>query len=246
MLVTGCLVDQTCLAQGWGTIKGKVVVDGTAPNLPPKVTKGDQTVKDANVCAVNGIPDKSITVNDKGELANCFVYLYLRRGTPDIHPDLKKPASDVVEFDQKGCEFLPHALVVRTDQKVKAISNDACGHNVHTYPLKNEAYNLLIGANDKTGALLEHSEAEPLPMQVTCDIHPWMRAYWFVVDHPYAVVTDAEGNFTIENLPEGEHDFRIWHERVGYIERGLEIEVKDGKVTDVGTIKVDAKDLEEE
>ncbi len=245
MLIAGCLVGQTCQAQGWGTIKGKVVVDGKAPSLPEKVAKG-ANVKDANVCAVNAIPDKSIVVNDKGELANCFVYLYMRRGTPDIHPALKTPANATVEFDQKGCEFFPHALVVRTDQDVKCISNDACGHNVHTYPLKNEAYNLLIGANDKTGAILKNPEAEPLPMQVTCDIHPWMRAYWLVIDHPYAVVTDAEGNFTIENLPEGKRDFRIWHERVGYVERGLEVEVKNGQVTDVGTIKVKAKDLEEE
>ncbi|MCG6155028.1 hypothetical protein [Rubinisphaera margarita] len=232
-----------CFAEGWGTVTGKIVVKGDAPNPPELVAKG-ANVKDASVCAVNAVPDRSVVVGEKGELANCFVYLYQRRGTPDIHPDLEKSAEPKVVFDQKGCEFFPRSLVVRTDQKVNVISNDACGHNVHTYPLKNSPHNLLVGANDTKGVELEYPQSELLPMQVKCDIHPWMTAYWLVVDHPYAVVSNDKGEFKIENVPEGEHTFRIWHERVGYIERGLDVEIKDGETVDVGTIEVDADDLE--
>ncbi|MCA8986160.1 MAG: hypothetical protein KDA78_00870 [Planctomycetaceae bacterium] len=236
------LSTSQCFAQGWGSIKGKVVIDGAAPTLKLLVEKGDGSVKDANVCAAQDIPNRSLVANDKGELANCFVYLYTRDEVA-VHPELQKPAEDTVLFDQKGCEFLPRSLVVRTDQKVKCISNDGCGHNVHTFPLKNQAHNLLVAANDQTGVTLEYADAEPLPMQVKCDIHPWMTAYWMVIGHPYAVVTDAEGNFEIKNLPAGEHTFRVWHERVGYIERALKVTIEDGKTTDAGSIKCPAEKL---
>ena len=37
------------------------------------------------------------------------------------------------------------------------------------------------------------------------------------MDHPYFAVTDKNGRFSIPQLPTGEHDFRIWQERVGYV-----------------------------
>lgn len=230
------------LAQEWGHLKGKIVVNGTVPKLAPLVKEG-ANVKDANVCAVKDLPDDSLVVGENGELANCFVYLYMRRGTPEIHPDLKKPAEPAVKLDNLQCRFVPHAGIVRTDQVLNTINSDACGHNVHTFPLKNNAHNLLISANDTKGVNLEFSQGELLPMQVKCDIHPWMTAYWMVVDHPYATVTDSEGNYFIENMPAGKHTIRIWHERVGYIERSLDVEIKGGEASDLGTIKVDADKL---
>ena len=51
-----------------------------------------------------------------------------------------------------------------------------------------------------------------------------------VVDHPYAAVTDKEGKFTIPNLPVGEHEFRVWHERSGYLDRKYAVKVTKGDV----------------
>jgi len=243
------LSGQSLFAQGWGTITGKIVVDGAPPQLPVLVTKGDATVKDASVCAVNDIPDEKLVVGKKGGLANCFVYLYKRRGKVDIHPDLKKPAQETIQFDNKSCIFVPHVMVVRTDQKVNVINSDGCGHNVHTFPLRNGGINQLVAANDKKGIEVDFKKGEPLPMQVTCDIHPWMTAKWFVVEHPYAVVTDKEGKFTIKLVPEGKHKFRIWHEIPGYVkkdgERDIKIDVKANQTIDLGVIKVSAADLKD-
>lgn len=230
-------------AEGWGTVKGKLVVDGAAPELPALVRKGAAGVKDGEICAVNEIPDESAIVNDKGEVANCFVYLYQRTGKPKIHPDLAKPAQEKVVFDNKGCRFEPHALVVRTDQSVNCINTDACGHNVRTSSIRNPAHNMLVSANDTKGIDLSFNQAESLPVKVQCDIHPWMTAYWLVVDHPYAAVSGADGSFVIEKLPAGKHTLRIWQERVGYVERSVTVEVVDGQVTDMGTINVDGKKL---
>ena len=65
----------------------------------------------------------------------------------------------------------------------------------------------------------------------------------------YAAVTSKDGSFKIEKLPAGKHEFRVWHERVGYVnageKRGFEIEVADGETTDLGTVKVPLKVFEE-
>ncbi|MBL4884896.1 MAG: hypothetical protein JKY95_10220 [Planctomycetaceae bacterium] len=243
------LSSQSLFAQGWGTITGRIVVDGAPPKLADLVAKNDPTAKDAGICAVNAIPDEKLIVGKKGGLANCVVFLYQRRGTPDIHPDLKKSAEATLKFDNKGCRFIPHTMIVRTDQKVNCTNSDACGHNIHTFPLRNQGLNQLVAANDQEGIDIEFAKGEPLPMQVKCDIHPWMTANWFVCEHPYAIVTDAEGRFTIKLVPEGEHKFRIWHEVPGYVkkdgDRDVEVEIKAGKVLDLGDIKISAADLEE-
>jgi hypothetical protein len=215
-------------AAGWGTIEGQFVLDGDVPEVKPLVAKGDQTVKDAAVCAVNGVPNdaRAFDPATKG-IANIFVYL--RRAPAEIHPDLKASKVKEIEFDQIGCRFLPHGLIVRTDQVVVCKSSDAVAHNLHTNPFANTPANFIVQPNDQKGMPIKMPSVEALPVKVQCDIHPWMGAWWVVVDHPYAAVTDKEGKFKIENLPEGEHEFRVWHEEAGYIDRKYSVTVKAGE-----------------
>lgn len=44
-----------------------------------------------------------------------------------------------------------------------------------------------------------------------------MRGWLVLRDNPYMAVTDADGRFAIKNLPVGEHEFVLWHERIGYL-----------------------------
>ena len=58
---------------GFGTVRGKVVIDGAAPTLAMLLGKGE-TTKDA-ICAVNGVPNESVIADASGGLANVFIYL---------------------------------------------------------------------------------------------------------------------------------------------------------------------------
>lgn len=218
----------SAIGEDWGTISGQVVVTGDIPAPVLLHAKGAQ-VKDAAVCAAADTYKDDLVINPESKgLANVFIYL--PKAPKSIHPDLKKPDPAVVIFDQKGCMFTPHAMVVLGGQTVEVISSDAIAHNTHTYPLKNQAMNVLVAANTPAGKGLavDYKLSESLPLKVACDFHPWMQAYWMVVDHPYAAVTDKDGKFSIPNLPVGEHEFRVWHERKGYLERKYSVKVQKG------------------
>jgi hypothetical protein len=240
-LSVGCgalLVPSFVRAQGWGDVTGQIVFGGDVPAVKDLIKKGDPTAKDGEVCAKEAVPSEELVVAPatKG-IAHVFVYL---RSAPSVHPDLAKSTVPEIVFDQKGCRFLPHALVARTDQKVRVLSDDPVAHNTHTFPIKNNAVNFLLRPNERKGVPIENPTAEILPFQVKCDIHPWMMAYWLVVDHPYATVTNAKGEFRIAKLPAGEHEFRVWQEKVGYVERAYKVTVKAGETTALPPLVVPA------
>lgn len=207
------------LAEDFGTVSGQILFQGEPPARTVINKKGDPNVKDSAVCAAEELLAEDLVVDPatKG-VANVFVYL--RKIDPaKIHPDLAATPAEKKEvvFDQKGCRFIPHALFVRTDQTVVVKSGDSVAHNTHTYPFRNSPQNFILQANDRVGVKLAHETPEILPMQVKCDIHSWMMANWLILDHPYATITDEQGKFTIEKLPAGKHQLRVWHERIGYI-----------------------------
>ena len=226
----------------WGSIKGQIVADGAVASLKLLVTKGDAGAKDSSVCAAQDVPDESLVVDAKsGGIAN--VVIYLQKKPAKVHPDLEKSKEKEVLFDQKGCQFLPHVLLVRNDQQVRVKSDDAVAHNTHTYPLKNKQENFVVSPNDRTGgAVPSVTLAERLPAKVGCDIHPWMQAYWVILDHPYAAVTKADGTFEIKGLPVGDHVFTVWQEKVGYLDKMYKVTVKAGD-NELKPVKVPAATL---
>ncbi len=238
-LICGGLTVGDALAAGYGSVTGQVVLDGEIPKLKVKIAKGDAAVKDASCCAAADVANDELVVNPKNNgVENVFVYLKtVDKGA--IHESLKKSKDAEVVFDQKGCKFNPHALIIRMDQTVVVKSDDPIQHNTHTYTILNSGQNVIVGANDRTGIKFpKFSQKERLPAEVKCDIHPWMRAWWLVVDHPYATITDADGKFSIEKLPEGDHKLVIWQERVGYVEKELTVKVKANGSTDLKQIKL--------
>jgi hypothetical protein len=232
--------------EGYGSISGTFILKGDIPKTEFVIKNGilvdgGLKPKDPTVCAAGDLRSDSLVIDSKTKgIGNIFVYL--RKAPKKIHPKLVKPPKDKKEFNQKACRFFPHAMFVRAGQTVNVRTSDNCAHNTHTYPLRNEAENFVVPANAKKPVPLVHEVSEILPMKVGCDIHPWMSAYWLILDHPYATVTIAKvsgkkggplvGSFKIDNLPDGDYEFRVWHERVGYISvdeasrRGFKVTIK--------------------
>ena len=166
-------------------------------------------------------------VDGNNGVANVFVFM------DKVKKEFKKlpvPKEDLI-FDQQGCTFVPHAMVVRAGQKVKIWNSDDAAHNTNTKAIVNGGFNQLVKNGDKSGNVqLVYKKAEKQPIAVGCDFHTWMKAYHFPVDHPFAAVSKADGTFEIKDIPPGKYRFKIWHSGK-YLERRVDVVITPGSPT---------------
>ncbi len=169
--------------------------------------------------------DESLVFSKDGGLANVFVYLW--RPKFPIQETAGDPRK-AFALTSSGGRFVPHLALVRVGQPLEFVNADKAQLNFRTMPLKNVAENRLVPPETRL-AVPAFNVAENLPIQVGSNMHPWMSAYLLPLDHPFAAVTDADGRFSINGLPPGEHELRVWHERVGYLQKKLVVTIKPGE-----------------
>ncbi|MFM7590806.1 MAG: hypothetical protein ACKO85_03355 [Isosphaeraceae bacterium] len=201
-------------SDGFGTLKGKVVLEGGKPTIKFLVAKGDGGVKDANVCASDNIVNEVLEIDDatKG-VKNVLVYIPKPSA---VNPDAVKAAQAAkIVFDQKNCVFKPHVVAFMKGQTLDIVSSDPVGHNVNAKMRANGASNNLLSPGQKT--TFSPKAAEGRPSEVTCDIHPWMKAYWLILDNPYFAVTNEKGEFEIKMAPAGTQKVVVWQESVQFV-----------------------------
>lgn len=245
LCIVGVLTVNETQAQ-WGTLRGRVEFEGELPAVKVLAKGGVPQLAAGNV-----ILDDSLIVDEKS-MGVANVAVWLTKKPAKIHPALAKPAKDVMELEVVNQIFDPHVLVLRTDQKLKLINRDGDATNVKAIPRRNTGFNHLLYPKGKDGDQKEWmpTASEKLPVTIDSNIYLWLRAQLVIVDHPYATVTDPEGNFEIEGIPVGQHEVSIWHERVGWLARdparrtkGPTYTIQSNEVTEVPTITLKAEKL---
>jgi plastocyanin len=207
----------TAPPSGTGTLKGRVVLDGAAPE-PKKL----MVVKDVAVCGKVDHLDDRIVVGEGGGLRYAVVTVKSVKNGRTL-------ASMGREFvlDQRACAYSPHVLLVPVGARLKILNSDGVMHNVHTFSSLNRPFNV---AQPKTNKKIEKSFDVPERIPVRCDVHGWMSSWVVVVDDAYSAVTDEEGRFTIEGIPPGKYEAVCWQEELG--EQTFAFEVVAGKVAE--------------
>ena len=190
-----------------GTIRGTVRLAGDPANLP-----AIPITKDNTVCGKNKA-NPTLIVGKNAGVKNSIVYLDgITQGKK--MSELMKPV-----LDQVRCEYEPHVVIVPSGGKMEIVNSDTVLHTVHAYNLSRSG---------PMGLMTVFNLALPvkgmrIPKQVTtngillnlCDTgHAWMIAYVITAEHPYYAVTDADGNFNLDNVPPGTYTLRMWHEPV--------------------------------
>jgi len=232
-------------AAEWGSLKGRIVVDGTPAKPAPLAVTKDQ------YCIDKKPMNDSIVIGKDNALVNAVVYLRVATGQKvAVNPEYDAKAKEPVVLDNKGCSFHPHISLVRVGQTLDIKNSDPVGHNTNVAVF---AFNQTIPTDGH--AEIKAGAAGPLPTPVVCNIHPFMKGYVLAQDHPYMTVTGEDGTFEIKNIPAGKHDFQFWHEAAGYLKdvalkggktdrRGrAELTIPAGQTLDLGDLKVKASGL---
>jgi plastocyanin len=206
---------------GSGKIVGRVLLNGTPPSLPPIDVSA---VSDCAKLHPQGLPDESVVVGADGALRNVIVYL---KDMPATGDGASRPP---MVLDQIGCQYRPHVAAVQTGQIVRVESQDPFIHNVNVRSFENPS-NFSQLASGATVPQHDLVFDKPEIFSVKCDVHPWMRAWIGVFDHPYFAVTDASGAFEIDHVPAGTFTIVAWQERLGEVPQ--QVVVEDGKTKDV-------------
>ena len=147
---------------------------------------------------------QSFVINDEGYLKNVMVYLN------NIKYDGNPPETRAV-LDQNGCMYSPHVQGMMAGQELLIKNSDATLHNIHGLPKINSEFNFAMPKVVKEKAL-KINKAEH-PIYIKCDVHPWMKSYVSVFDHPYFAVTDDSGYYKIDNIPPGTYEIVAWQEK---------------------------------
>ena len=215
--IIGSLAVTTLFA---GDVSGRVKYVGKAP-------KSKRLRMDADpVCAAShkeAAISESFIVDGDGNLANVIVYL---KGVSYTG----KPLATAATIDQNGCVYSPHVLGVMAGQTIKILNSDATMHNIHALPKVNREFNKGMPKSLKQTTEI-FDKAEDV-FVIKCDVHPWMKNYTQVFDHPYFAVTGNDGTFSISDVPDGTYEVVAWQEKFGS-KRTLSqrVTVSSGKAT---------------
>jgi plastocyanin len=188
-----------------GTITGVVHFEGRPPARIPI----DMALDPA--CAM--VTEPNLTeqyIVNHGGLAN--VYIYVKAGAP---ASVAPPNTPPVLLDQKGCRFAPHVIAVQQGGKVAFHNADPTLHNVHTLSDQPANASLDLTQMPMGQPQVVTFKAPETMLPVRCNHHPWMQAFLNVAPNPYYAVTDANGNFTLPNLPPGTYTLAAVHEKLG-------------------------------
>lgn len=258
------------LEPGKGVLKGKITLKGK-PDLTALTNQlhDEMKKKDTEYCMKGTEPETTeftFRVSDKGLLGNVFVWVVPAPGT--FFKVDKKQLDELpktVDTHQPHCAFLPHCLFhfpeYKSDPKnprarkqtgqTWVIHNDATvGHNTNfAGGSKNKGENLTLAA--KSEKKIDNLQPDSKEVTISCNIHPWMRGYMWVVDTPYYAVSHSDtyegkskveksdpkfGTYEIKGLPAGKVRVIAWHEKLGYLNqgggKGEEIEIKADGATE--------------
>ncbi len=230
-------------------MKGQVVYP--AGKAVPERAKLNVTQDKAHCLKDGDILDETLIVNPKNKgIQNVVVWLRPDNTDPkgsaipkeSIHPDDAKRKPAEVKIDQPCCMFIKRITLARPGDTIVAKNSAPVPHNFFWTSGDNGEYNVTI-AKESEWKMTQALEPESTPIGFKCTIHPWMSGYVRVFDHPYAAVTDADGNFELKNAPAGKWRLVVWHEKVGYLggrdgRFGTPIEIK-APTTDLKPIEFD-------
>lgn len=189
-------------AQSTGSISGTITT--SAKGLAPVRVTIDQ-----KICGAE-LPDNAIVVDGQGHLANAVVILTGLKpfDSLPLAQGRRQPAPETTVTNEK-CHFVPRVQIARPNSNVRTTSKDPILHTTNAQ-LENgrTIFNVALPI---AGLNVSKPIGGAGTVRLSCNTHPWMRG-WLVVTDEAAAITGGDGRFSLDNVPPGTYELRVWHE----------------------------------
>ena len=217
LLAGACLslaAGQPSGPESTGRITGTIRYAGTVPP-PKKIITGDGAV----------ILHHDLVVDPKTRGLRDVVAVL-----EDAPAQPKLTGAKPFVIDQREMQFLPRIAAVQHGRPVRFDNSDMFNHGVSVASeVKANNVSQIAGP----GMPVEFTfEPEKKPLMVGCPLHGNMRAWLFVVPHPWFAISDANGRFTIDKVPPGKYTLLLTHADTNHREQ-KRVAVESGKETTV-------------
>ena len=182
-----------------------VLATGLAPLVPSAVL-------------AQGTVSGRVSIRERDEeaskdLATAVIYL-ATAGGGNAGP---RPADAEIAMHDK--EYIPHVRVVPAGSTVAFPNQDPFRHNVFS---NSPAGPFDLGLTPR-GAAARNTFRRSGAYRIYCNIHSRMSAFVIAVGTPWFTQADADGTFTLDNVPPGRYVLYAWHERGGEASRPIEV-----------------------
>jgi plastocyanin len=190
---------------------------------------------------------RQCTVRGRIEISNPHVKL--RGGVTDAsgiavwllplkaEPDPPAAALPRGRIEQRDKRFIPHVTVIQVGTEIDFPNRDPFFHNVFS-TFDGKTFDLGLYANGESRPVRFN---RPGVSFLYCNIHPQMSAIIVTVETPYFSSSARDGNFTINDVPVGRYELRVWHERSDpqQLEAERRVLSLGSPVTELGVIRLD-------
>lgn len=183
-----------------GQVVGRIWVEGRLENpLPLKVFKNQE------FCG-SFVPDESLLVSRERGLQNAVVTLH------GASKDIRQRRVRSLILDNKDCAFVPHVQIAPVGSELLILNSDPILHAVHARLGPETLFNIGLPTWRSVRKQLDREGI----LALFCDVlHTWMTAFIVVTPSVHFAVSDKEGKFSLDGIPAGEYEMRVWHEKLG-------------------------------
>lgn len=194
-----------------GTIAGRVELAGAAP-ADSAFDPGDELRGCGARVVHRAVTHRGAAVGD--------VVVWLA----DARTGKALPTSRRVELDLEGCQLAPLAQGVVAGSTLNVHGRDPIDSRLRLARQPGGASLGLVRMTD-AGQVVpdDRALAQPGIVEARGERPAWLRAWLLVFDHPYFATTDADGAFSLADVPPGTYTLRAWHERLGQIEQRVTV-----------------------
>lgn len=204
-----------------------------APAEPADVTESSATVAAADMAeTVNLAGRVSILRNGREQP---FAGLHLNQTVVAWRPSNQASFApmDEQQIVTRSSRFFPQTMAVTSGTEVRFPNMDSIRHNVFSLTPGHQFDVGLYGEGEGRSHVLNGSGM----VELFCNVHPNMAAFVLVLDTPYFVNPDEDGEFVLRGLPAGPGELLIWNYRAEEIFRRVPMNLS--VATDLLELQVD-------